>query len=88
MTGLSSEPPNEDMANMAGELIQAKMDMARPGTQITHVLRQGPLHIQVVASKDITLEKKFPSGMDDFYEEFGDKILSISFAETQQRHYG
>ena len=88
MTDLSSEPRNEDMANMAGELIQAKMDMARPGTQMTHVLRMGPFHMEVVPSKDIDVEKMFQNVMDDLYEKYGDKILSISFAETQQRHYG
>ena len=51
MTDLSSEAPNPEMANMAGELIQAKMDMARQGTQMTHVLRMGPFHMEVVPSK-------------------------------------
>ena len=88
MTDLSSEPRNEDMANMAGELIQAKMDRARQGTQMTHVLRMGPFHMEVVPSKDIDVEKMFQNVMDDLYEKYGDKILSISFAETQQRHYG
>ena len=88
MTDLSSEPRNEDMANMAGELIQAKMDMARQGTQMTHVLHMGPFHMEVVPSKDIDVEKMFQNVMDDLYEKYGDKILSISFAETQQRHYG
>ena len=88
MTDLSSEAPNPEMANMAGELIQAKMDMARQGTQMTHVLRMGPFHMEVVPSKDVDIEKMFQSVMDDLYEKYGDKILSIPFAEPQQRHYG
>ena len=86
MTDLSSE--RSDMAEMAGELMQAKMDAARQNTQMTHVLRVGSFHMEVVPSKDIDIEKMFQSVMDDLYEKYGDKILSISFAETQQRHYG
>ena len=88
MTDLSSEAPNPEMANMAGELIQAKMDMARQGTQMTHVLRMGPFHMEVVPSKDVDIEKMFKSVMDDLHKKYGDKILSIPFAEPQQRHYG
>ena len=87
MTDLSSEPRNEDMANMAGELIQAKMDMARQGTQMTHVLRMGSFHMEIVPDKDIDVEKMFKDIMADLYEKFGDKILDGSI-EPQQRHYG
>ena len=88
MTDLSSEPPQQhpEMANMAGELIQAKMDMARQNTQMTHVLRIGPFHMEVVPSKDIDIEKMFKSVMDDLYEKYGDKMLSLT--EQQQRQYG
>ena len=90
MTDLSSESPQQhpEMANMAGELIQAKMDMARQHTQMTHVLRIGPFHMEVVPSKDIDIEKMFKSVMEDLHKKYGDKILQISLAETQQRHYG
>ena len=67
MTDLSSEP-HPEMANMAGELIQAKMDMARQNTQMTHVLRMGPFHMEVVPSKDIDIEKMFKNVMDDLYK--------------------
>ena len=88
MTDLSSESPQQhpEMANMAGELIQAKMDMARQHTQMTHVLRIGPFHMEVVPSKDIDIEKMFKSVMDDLYEKYGDKMLSLT--EQQQRQYG
>ena len=86
MTDLSSEPQHPEMANMAGELIQAKMDMARQNTQMTHVLRMGPFHMEVVPSKDIDIEKMFKSVMDDLYEKYGDKMLSLT--EQQQRQYG
>ena len=89
MTDLSSEPQHPEMANMAGELIQAKMDMARQNTQMTHVLRIGPFHMEVVPSKDIDVEKMFKSVMEDLHEKYGDKILQLPSSEQQQqRHYG
>ena len=87
MTDLTSEPQQHpEMANMAGELIQAKMDMARQNTQMTHVLRIGPFHMEIVPSKDIDIEKMFKSVMDDLHKKYGDKIISLT--EQQQRHYG
>ena len=88
MTDLSSEPQHPEMANMAGELIQAKMDMARQNTQMTHVLRIGPFHMEVVPSKDIDIEKMFKNVMDDLYKKYVDMIFQVSFGETQQSHYG
>jgi hypothetical protein len=88
MTDLSSEQSSDrgDMANMAGELIQAKMDSARKETQQTHVLHMGPFHMEIVPSKDIDIEKIFKAVMDDLYKKYGDKLIPAD--EPQQRHYG
>ena len=85
MTDLSSE--KNDMAEMAGELMQAKMDAARQNTQMTHVLRVGSFHMEIVPDKDIDVEKMFKETMSDLYEKFGDKLLSGSI-EQPQRQYG
>ena len=89
MTDSSSDSysQRDDMASMAGELMQAKMDAARKDTQMTHVLRMGGFHMEIVPSKDIDIEKMFKSVMEDLYEKFGDKVLDGSI-EPQQRHYG
>ena len=89
MTDSSSDSysQRDDMASMAGELMAAKMDAARKDTQMTHVLRMGGFHMEIVPSKDIDIEKMFKSVMEDLYEKFGDKVLDGSI-ETQQRHYG
>jgi len=76
------------MASMAGELMQAKMDAARKDSQMTHVLRVGPFHMEIVPDKDIDIEKIFKDTMTDLYEKFGEKILDGSIEPPQQRHYG
>ena len=89
MTDSSSDSysQRDDMASMAGELMQAKMDAARKDTQMTHVLRMGGFHMEIVPSKDIDIEKMFKSVMEDLYQKFGDKVLDGSI-EPQQTHYG
>ena len=86
MTDLSSEQPERgEMASMAGELIQAKMDSARKDGGSTHILHFGAFHMEIVPSKDIDIEKIFKAVMDDLYEKYGDRLIA---AETQQRQYG
>ena len=88
MTDLSSEHPEErgGMADMAGELIQAKMDAARKGANNTHILHVGTFHMEIVPDKNIDIAKIFKDVMDDLYEKYGDKL--ISEGDVQQRHYG
>jgi len=86
MTDLSSEQPERGgMADMAGELIQAKMDAARKDSNSTHILHVGSFHMEIVPDKDIDIAKIFKEVMDDLYEKFGDKIIAT---EGEQRHYG
>ena len=86
MTDLSSEQPERGgMADMAGELIQAKMDSARKDGGSTHILHFGAFHMEIVPSKDIDIEKIFKAVMDDLYEKYGDRLIA---AEAQQRQYG
>ena len=88
MTDLSSkESPDERnaMANMAGELMQAKMDEARKGSSNTHILHVGSFHMEIVPDKDIDIAKIFKEVMDDLYEKYGDRLIS---SEPEQRHYG
>jgi hypothetical protein len=89
MTDLSSKEHPEErnaMANMAGELMQAKMDEARKGADSTHILHVGSFHMEIVPNKDIDIAQVFKDVMDDLYEKFGDKLISSD--DTQQRQYG
>ena len=86
MTDLSSEQPERGgMADMAGELIQAKMDAARKDSNSTHILHMGPFHMEIVPHKDIDIAKIFKDVMDDLYEKYGDRLIAT---EGEQRHYG
>ena len=87
MTDLSSEQPERGgMADMAGELIQAKMDAARKDSNSTHILHVGSFHMEIVPDKDIDIAKIFKEVMDDLYEKFGDRLIASD--DTQQRQYG
>ena len=87
MTDLSSKesPERNEMASMAGELMQAKMDEARKGANNTHILHVGTFHMEIVPDKDIDIAKIFRDVMDDLYEKYGDKLIQV---EGEQRHYG
>ena len=88
MTDLSSEPNPERnaMADMAGELMQAKMDEARKGNNNTHILHMGSFHMEIVPDKNIDIAKIFKAVMDDLYEKYGDRLITSD--DTQQRQYG
>ena len=82
-----------DMAEMAAELIHAKMDSARRDTQMTHVLRVGTFHMELVPDSDINVERIFDKMIDKLMKKYGDKLLEINIQQlksetTDVRHYG
>ena len=83
MTDSSSDVQQAEMLN---ELLHAKMDSARSQGQMTHVMRVGTFHMEIVPDKDIDIAQVFKEVMDDLYEKFGDKL--IAEPEGEQRHYG
>ena len=87
MPELSSKesPERSEMANMAGELISAKMDAARKDSNSTHILHVGSFHMEIVPDKDIDIAKIFKDVIDDLYKKYGDRLIAT---EGEQRHYG
>ena len=90
MTDSSS---NDDAADLAAELITAKMESARKETQMTHVLRIGSFHMEIVPELDIDVEKMFGDTLDKLIDKFGEKLLDISIKhleenEVKMNHYG
>jgi hypothetical protein len=78
MTDLSSKDDgNQAMTDMAGELIQAKMDAARQPQNLTHLLKLGCFHMEIVPNKNIDVETVFKEVISDLHAKFGDKILEI-----------
>jgi hypothetical protein len=89
MTGLSSKKDDNDaMTEMAGELIQAKMDAARQPQSLTHLLKFGSFHMEIVPSKNIDVEKIFKDVISDLHAKFGDKILEIDIKGLQPSQDG
>ncbi len=76
MTDLSSDD-KDAMAEMAGDLIQAKVDAARQPQNLTHLLKFGSFHMELVPNKNIDVEKIFKDVIADLHDKFGDKILEI-----------
>ncbi len=97
MTDLSSDEPEiEAIADMAGELIHTKMEMARKDTQMVHVMRIGTFSIELVPAKDINPEEIFNKLLDKLMKKYDDRLLQISIQqikpdgdiERSNRHYG
>ena len=79
MTDSSSK--DNPVAEMAGELMMAKMDAASMRGGMTHLLRMGSFQMEVVPSKDIDIEKIFKETIADLYDKFGEDVLKINTAD-------
>ena len=78
MTDSSSE------TEMVSELLAAKMETARSQTQMTHVMRIGTFHMEIVPTKDIDTVDLFNKTLDRLIERYGDKLLDISIGQMTQ----
>tara|TARA_A100001515_G_scaffold56567_1_gene44550 strand:+ start:187 stop:444 length:258 start_codon:yes stop_codon:yes gene_type:complete len=71
MTDSSSEPPI--MADMAADLMSAKMDAAK----MTHLLRIGTFQLEVNPTSNVDVEKFFSETLDKLISAYGDRLLEI-----------
>ena len=72
MTDLSSK---EEVGEMAAELLNAKIDAARKENQMTHVLRIGTFHMEIVPDKSINIEKMFEKTLKALMEKYDKELL-------------
>lgn len=81
---------SSDMADMAAELIHTKVESARKDTQMTHVLRIGNFHMEVVPSEKVDIEKMFKETLSMLMKEYDDKLLEVGIENVKERqaHYG
>ena len=81
MTDSSSDSDSysqrDEMAAMAGELIEAKMQTQQARNQMTHMLRMGNFHLEIVPNKDIDIEKFFEKTMDNIFDRFGKDAFEV-----------
>ena len=79
MTDLSSKGmPDEDksaMAEMAADLFQAKMEAKESRNGMTHLLKIGQFHLELVPDKSIDIAETIKEILADLHDRYGDKIL-------------
>ena len=87
MTASSSDI--ESTADMAAELIQAKMEASSKPQYLTHMLRVGSFHLEIVPSADIDVEKFFTKVMERIFEKYPETSKFWNSSETVNgKHYG
>ena len=77
MTDSSSNP---EMAEMAAELMMAKMD----ANKLTHMLRVGTFQLEIAPTSDMDVREFFSETLEALMEEYGDKLLEIDIRNTMQ----
>ena len=75
MTDSSSDAPAD--AAMLNELLHAKMESARSQTQMTHVMRIGTFHMEIVPTKDIDTVDLLNKTLVKLIQQYGEKLLEI-----------
>ena len=71
-----TDSSSEDI-EMASELIEAKMALGQARNQMTHMLRMGNFHIEIVPNKHIDVEKFFTETMNNIWDRFGKDSLEV-----------
>ena len=77
MTDSSSNP---EMADMAAELMMAKMD----ANKLTHMLRVGTFQLEIAPTSDMDVREFFSETLEALMEKYGDKLLEIDIRSTMQ----
>ena len=77
MTDSSSNP---EMAEMAAELMMAKMD----ANKLTHMLRVGTFQLEIAPTSVIDVREFFTETLERLMKKYGDKLLEIDIRNTMQ----
>lgn len=81
MTDSSSNGESPEVAAMAGELFQAKIDAARSPQTMTHLLQLGSFRMEIVPDRSIDIEQVFKDTIADLHEKFGSEVLKINMTD-------
>ena len=84
MTDSSSEGESPEVAAMAGELFQAKIDAARSPQTMTHLLQLGSFRMEIVPDRNIDVQQLFKDTIADLYDKFGEEVLKINMSDIVQ----
>ena len=86
-----TDSSSNDMTEMAAELLSAKLESAERKGQLTHVLKVGTFHLEIVPDDKIDVEKMFTKTLVLLMDKYDDKILNINInqlGKEGQVHYG
>ena len=85
MTDSSSKGESPEVAQMAGELFQAKIDAARSPQTMTHLLQLGSFRMEIVPDRNIDIEKVFKDTIADLHKKFGSDVLKIKMTDIMKQ---
>ena len=78
----SNDNANADMAEMAGDLMQAKMEAARASQTMTHLLQIGSFRMEIVPNKNIDIQQLFKDTIADLHAKFGEDVLKVNMSDV------
>jgi len=76
-----SSSEKDQMVDMAGELMHAKMEAARASQSMTHLLQLGSFRMEIVPDKNIDIQQVFKDTIADLHKKFGPDVLKINTAD-------
>ena len=85
MTDSSSKGESPEVAQMAGELFQAKIDAARSPQTMTHLLQLGSFRMEIVPDRNIDIEQVFRDTIADLHKKFGSDVLKINMTDIMKQ---
>ena len=85
MTDSSSKGESPEVAQMAGELFQAKIDAARSPQTMTHLLQLGSFRMEIVPDRNRDIEKVFKDTIADLHKKFGSDVLKINMTDIMKQ---
>jgi hypothetical protein len=72
---------SSDITDMANELLAAKMEAAKNQGSMTHLLKLGSFHMEIVPNSNIDVDKLFRETIADLYDKFGEEVLKINMSD-------
>jgi hypothetical protein len=72
---------SSDITDMANELLAAKMEAAKNQGGMTHLLKLGSFHMEIVPNSNIDVDKLFRETITDLYDKFGEEVLKINMSD-------
>ena len=75
MTDSSSNVDKGEMAELAADLFQAKLEAKEASRGMTHLLKIGQFHIEIVPNNKVDVAELFDDILAKLYKRYGDKLL-------------